>query len=86
MARKQKPEEYNGYQAMAWIAWRTEKAVKAFSGPAPEAHAMWQLSERGIFPTGLGKPIVAPIAARHELMTAMKTGTVQWRKTPSTAS
>jgi hypothetical protein len=66
------PEVLSGFQALAWIAWRTEKAVKAFSGP--DAEDLWDAARAGKFPDGLGQPKVTPIAAEQELNAAMRSG------------
>lgn len=70
------PKRMSGYQALAWIAWRSEKAVRAFSGK--NAEALWNAAEAGDFPKGLGKPSVTPTMAERELRQQMQSGVLPW--------
>ncbi len=69
------PFELNGAQALAWIAWRTKRAVRAFTGP--DADALWAEARDGRFPQGLGRPKVTPLAAEEELRRAVESGQVR---------
>lgn len=68
------PDSLNGFQTLAWIVWRTQAAVVAFSGD--DAGTKWDAVCGGDFSSvaNLGKPMVTPVAAEDELRRAMRTG------------
>lgn len=71
----------SGYEALAWIAWRSKKAVKVFSGK--NAEELWIAARAGSFPKTLGKPVVTPQVAEQELRQQMQSGAVRWSEKKS---
>ena len=69
---RQLPEQINGLQALAWICWRSMKAVRRFSGS--DATALWEAARQGRFPEGLGQPMVPPLVAERALRERMRLG------------
>jgi hypothetical protein len=69
--------DWNGFQTMAWIAWRNHRAVRLFSGE--DAEQLWQAAKAGRFPKGLGRPKIPPVTAEMDLRIAMETGRVRYR-------
>jgi hypothetical protein len=69
--------DWNGFQVMAWIAWRNLKAVRVFSGE--DAEQLWGAAKAGQFPKRLGRPKVAPVTAEMDLRIAMETGRIRYR-------
>jgi len=68
-------EQWNGYQTMAWIAWRNRKAVRLFSGE--DAEQLWKAAKAGSLPKGLGKPHTPLITAEMELQRAVQLGRIR---------
>ncbi|HTI79477.1 MAG TPA: hypothetical protein VL614_03405 [Acetobacteraceae bacterium] len=59
-------EHWNGWQTLAWIAWRKRKAVRLFSGP--DAEQLWEAAKQNRWPKGLGLPMVLPVEAERLLL------------------
>jgi hypothetical protein len=70
-------DEMNGLEALAWIAWRSPRAVRYFG--TADGEAKWKDALAGRWPKRLGRPIVTPRAAEEELKAALSTGTLSYR-------
>jgi hypothetical protein len=55
------------YQQLAWLAWKTDEAIIAFSGSGARSARLWAQARFGIFPPELGRPTIRPNEAEEEL-------------------
>jgi hypothetical protein len=61
---------------MAWIAWRTKEALRAFQ--EPDGSKKWQDALAGKYPPGLGRPrMMTPQQAQADLERSVKAGEVR---------
>lgn len=71
-AERYQQAEMNGYQAFAWVTWRTEAAVEYFADA--DAPDLWALAVKGRLNLRLGTPVVTPVAAEMEVRRAIASG------------
>ena len=62
----------DGFQALAWIAWRHKKATEVFSGE--DAEGLWSEALAGRYPQSLGNPVTKPAVAEMMLRAAIAQG------------
>jgi hypothetical protein len=72
------PAKLNGYQAFAWIAWRTEAAVEYFADA--DAAELWALAVKGRLNLRLGTPVVDPLVAVVRVRGHISSGRLPTRK------
>ncbi len=70
-------DEWTAFQSLAWICWRSKRAVRMFSND--QAAERWLAALRGEFPPTLGKPKVTPAVAERELSRAIREGALPYR-------
>lgn len=64
----------NGYQTLAWIAWRVEVATDVFGGA--DGKELWESAKQGIYPAVLGAPVTKPAIAEMQLQAAYLVGRI----------
>jgi hypothetical protein len=60
------------HETLAWICWRSKRAVKAFSGEMGAFR--WQDALEGRYPPGLRAPKVKPREAQDMLLKKLQSG------------
>lgn len=70
-------EMLTGYQALAFICWRTEKAMQIFADE-DEAEELWTDALLGIYPEELGEPLMWPPEAQLRLTLALENGELSY--------
>ena len=77
---RRQSRELTAFQVLARICWRTDEAVRMFSGR--NAETLWNNALAGNYPFGLGDPKVAPAEAERQVTEAMRSGALSYRVGP----
>lgn len=69
------------YEAMAYVAWGHEKAMRRFAGE--DGEMLWIVARAGRLPKGLGRPSTPLAEAEKKVKGAVESGQLSWKLHPT---